>query len=137
MWGGKCSPCCPALLRVRVSEKKKKVRLERTVIASVLSLLSLAHTLALSTWDMLGKRKERMTDPPTSNLKNEGDDTAPQSGYTVARQLVLEELDLEIHMRERLKETIESRIGWATCLQTSLNAVRETPGASVYNNKEI
>ncbi|KAH8977976.1 hypothetical protein EDB86DRAFT_2996886 [Lactarius hatsudake] len=78
---------------------------------------------------MLGKRKERATDSPTPNLNNERDVTAPQSGYAVARQLVLEELDLEIRVRQRLKETIESRIGWATCLQTSLNAVREDQGS--------
>ncbi|KAI9465012.1 hypothetical protein BJY52DRAFT_1184056 [Lactarius psammicola] len=78
---------------------------------------------------MLGKRKERTTNSPTPNLKNEGDFAAPRSGYTVARQLVLEELDLEICLRQRLKETIESRIGWATCLQTSLNAVREDQGS--------
>ncbi|KAH9080267.1 hypothetical protein EDB83DRAFT_960416 [Lactarius deliciosus] len=78
---------------------------------------------------MLGKRKERVTNSPTPNLNNEGDTAAPQSGYAVARQLVLEELDLEIRVRQRLKETIESRIGWATCLQTSLNAVREDQGS--------
>lgn len=85
-----------------------------------------------NTWDMLGKRKERATNSPTPNLKNEGDISAPRPGYTVARQLVLEELDLEIRVRKRLKETIESRIGWATCLQTSLNVVRENQGASVF-----
>lgn len=70
---------------------------------------------------MLGKRKERTTKASTPNLKHEGDLAA---GYTVARQLVLEELDLEIRVRQRLKETIESRIGWATSLQTSLDGVR-------------
>ncbi|KAI9443449.1 hypothetical protein H4582DRAFT_1924809 [Lactarius indigo] len=78
---------------------------------------------------MLGKRKDRTTNSPTPNLNNEGDIAAPRSGYAVARQLVLEELDLEIRMRQRLKETIESRIGWATCLQTSLSAVREDHGS--------
>jgi hypothetical protein len=82
-----------------------------------------------NTWVMLGKRKERTTDSPAPNPKNEGDIAAPQSGYTVARQLVLEELDLEIRVRQRLKETIESRIGWATCLKT---VVRENQGASVF-----
>lgn len=85
-----------------------------------------------NTWDMLGKRKERTTSSPALNLKNEGDITVPLSGYTVARQLVLEELDLEIRVRQRLKEAIESRIDWATCLQTSLNVVRENQGASVF-----
>ncbi|KAH9065190.1 hypothetical protein EDB87DRAFT_1679698 [Lactarius vividus] len=76
---------------------------------------------------MLGKRKERATNSSTPN--NEEDIAAPQSGYAVARRLVLDELDLEIRVRKRLKETIESRIGWATRLQTSLNAVREDQGS--------
>ncbi|KAF8272820.1 hypothetical protein EI94DRAFT_1717507 [Lactarius quietus] len=75
---------------------------------------------------MLGKRKERTTNSPTPNLTNEGDIIPPLSGYTVARQLVLEEIDLEIRVRQRMKETIESRIGWASCLQTSLNVVHES-----------
>ena len=83
---------------------------------------------------MLGKRKERTTKTPTPNLKNEGDIAA---GYTVARQLVLEELDLEIRVRQRLKETIESRIGWATCLQTSLDGVRESQGASLFQQSGV
>ena len=83
---------------------------------------------------MLGKRKERTTNSPTPNPKNEGDIAVPQSGYTVARQLVLEELDLEIRVRQRLKETIESRIGWATCLET---VVRENQGASVFRQSRI
>ena len=81
---------------------------------------------------MLGKRKEREANSSMPSLKSEEDITAPLAGYTVARQLVLEELDLEIRLRQRLKETIESRIGWATCLQTSLNVVRENQGASVF-----
>lgn len=84
--------------------------------------------------NMLGKRKERTTKTPTPNLKNEGDIAA---GYTVARQLVLEELDLEIRVRQRLKETIESRIGWATCLQTSLDGVRESQGASLFQQSGV
>lgn len=72
---------------------------------------------------MLGKRKERTTNASTPNV------AAPRPGYNVARQLVLEELDLEIHVRQRLKETIESRIGWASCLKT---VVRESQGASVF-----
>ena len=78
---------------------------------------------------MLGKRKERETNSSMPSLKNEEDIAAP---LAVARQLVLEELDLEIRLRQRLKETIESRIGWAACLQTSLNVVRENQGASVF-----
>ncbi|KAH9969895.1 hypothetical protein BC827DRAFT_1263053 [Russula dissimulans] len=61
------------------------------------------------------------------------DATARLSGYAVTRQLILEELDMEIRVRERLQETVESRIAWATCLQSSLGAVSEKqgPGAKV------
>jgi hypothetical protein len=83
---------------------------------------------------MLGKRKERTTKASTPNLKHEGDLAA---GYTVARQLVLEELDLEIRVRQRLKETIESRIGWATSLQTSLDGVRANQGASIFQKRRV
>lgn len=48
-----------------------------------------------------------------------------------ARQLVLDELNMEICIRERLQETLESRIAWATCLQSSLGAVAEN-GASIF-----
>lgn len=61
----------------------------------------------------------------------QGDTTTQFSGYAITRQLVLEELDMEIHMRERLQETVESRIAWATCLQSSLGTVAEKQGASV------
>lgn len=54
------------------------------------------------------------------------------SGYT--RQVVLDELNLEICVRERLQETLESRIAWATCLQTSLGAVAEK-GASIFHSR--
>jgi hypothetical protein len=52
------------------------------------------------------------------------------SGHT--RQVVLDELNMEICVRERLQETLESRIAWATCLQSSLGAVAEK-GASFFN----
>ena len=78
---------------------------------------------------MLGKRKGRTTDCPSPKPKNDGDVAAPQSGYTVVRQLILEELDLEIRVRQRLKETVESRIGWATRLKT---VGREYQGASAF-----
>ena len=96
-----------------------------------------SETLSRHQQHMLGKRKERTANSSSPNLKNEGDIAAPRSGYTVARQLVLEELDLEIRVRQRLKETVESRIGWATCLQTSLNAVREDQGASVSQQQRV
>jgi hypothetical protein len=59
-------------------------------------------------------------------------DTTAQSGYAATRQLVLDELDTEIHVRERLQETVESRIAWATCLQSSLGAVAEKQGTSIF-----
>lgn len=56
------------------------------------------------------------------------DTAAKLSGQ--ARQVVLDELNMEICVRERLQETLESRIAWATCLQSSLGAVVEK-GASI------
>ena len=58
--------------------------------------------------------------------------SAQLSGYAVTRQLILEELDMEIRVRERLQETVESRIAWATCLQSSLGAVSEKQGAFIF-----
>jgi len=55
------------------------------------------------------------------------DTAAKVSGHA---QVVLDELNLEICLRERLQETLESRIAWATCLQSSLGAVAEK-GASI------
>src|SRR6266852_4534974 len=57
------------------------------------------------------------------------DTAAKLSGH--ARQVVLDELNMEICVRERLQETLESRIAWATCLQSSLGAVDEK-GASIF-----
>jgi hypothetical protein len=58
------------------------------------------------------------------------EDTATKlSGH--ARQVVLDELNMEICVRERLQETLESRIAWATCLQSSLGAVVEK-GAPIF-----
>ena len=51
-----------------------------------------------------------------------------------ARQVVLDELNMEICVRERLQETLESRIAWAACLQSSLGAVEER-GASILIQK--
>lgn len=53
----------------------------------------------------------------------QGDTSTKLSGH--ARQVVLDELNVEIGVRERLQETLESRIAWATCLQSSLGAVAE------------
>ncbi|KAI9452441.1 hypothetical protein F5148DRAFT_502809 [Russula earlei] len=61
-------------------------------------------------------------------MKQRDDDIPQLSGYAAPRQLILEELDTEIHVRERLQETVESRIAWATRLQSSLGAVAETQG---------
>lgn len=57
-------------------------------------------------------------------MKEEDAATQPE-GYEVARQLVLDELDLEIRMGQKLQETVESRIAWAMYLQSSLGAVAE------------
>jgi hypothetical protein len=51
------------------------------------------------------------------------DSAAKLSGH--AQQVVLDELNMEICVRERLQETLESRIAWATCLHSSLGAVVE------------
>ena len=53
-----------------------------------------------------------------------------------ARQVVLDELSMEICVRERLQETLESRIAWATCLQSSLGAAAEK-GTSILFNSEL
>jgi hypothetical protein len=60
------------------------------------------------------------------------DTAAKSSGH--ARQVVLDELNMEICVRERLQETLESRIAWATCLQSSLGPVTER-GASIFHSK--
>jgi hypothetical protein len=52
-----------------------------------------------------------------------------------AQQVVLDELNMEICVRERLQETLESRIAWATCLQSSLGAAVEN-GASIFSFKK-
>jgi hypothetical protein len=59
------------------------------------------------------------------------DITVQLSGNAVTRQLVLDELNMEICVRERLQEAVESRIAWATCLQSSLGAV-DDKGASIF-----
>lgn len=60
-----------------------------------------------------------------------GDTITQVSGYGITRQLVLGELDTEIRVRERLQESVESRIAWATCLQSSLGAMVEKQGACI------
>jgi len=62
---------------------------------------------------------------------NQEDTAAKLSGH--ARQLVLDELNMEICVRERLQETLESRIAWATCLQSSMGAVTEN-GAFIFHS---
>lgn len=47
--------------------------------------------------------------------------TGDQSGYTPTfQQIALEEIDLEIAMRQRIAETIQSRMTWALLLQESV-----------------
>jgi len=77
---------------------------------------------------------ERLDSPsdgyPNRAMKQE-DTTTQLSGFAVTQQLILGELDTEIRVRERLQEAVESRIAWATSLQSSLGAVTETHGTSV------
>jgi hypothetical protein len=78
------------------------------------------------------KRKEGTLAISSHGPMKEGDAATQLSGYDVARRLVLEELDLEIRMEQRLQETVESRIAWATHLQSSLSAVYEGQGAFIF-----
>jgi hypothetical protein len=73
------------------------------------------------------QRKERTLDIYFHGPMEDAD-TAQLSGYDVARQLVLEELDLEMRLGQKLQQTVESRIAWATYLQSSLSAVSESQG---------
>ena len=61
----------------------------------------------------------------------QGDTTTELPRNAITRQLVLDELNMEISVRERLQETVESRIAWATCLQSSLGGV-DDKGASIF-----
>jgi hypothetical protein len=45
--------------------------------------------------------------------------------HTTVRQLVLEELDIEIGLRSRLEETIQGRIAWAMQMQAALRTRSE------------
>ncbi|KAI0250987.1 hypothetical protein BJV78DRAFT_517407 [Lactifluus subvellereus] len=71
------------------------------------------------------KRKERTLDICSQGAMEEEDTATEHEGYEVARRLVLDELDLEIRMGQKLQETVESRIAWAMYLQSSLSAVTE------------
>ena len=67
-----------------------------------------------------------MTKAPVSSTSSPFDcnsffkDSA-ESTRTPLRQIVAEEIDLEIALRERLVETIESKITWALLLQEQLD----------------
>ncbi|KAI0301137.1 hypothetical protein B0F90DRAFT_1719527 [Multifurca ochricompacta] len=77
---------------------------------------------------MPGKGRKRTLRNHSSGGMRERETVSQQPVYTVTRRLVLEELDTEIRMRRRLRETIESRIAWATRLQSSLSTVTEGRG---------
>ncbi|KAA1474697.1 hypothetical protein DENSPDRAFT_343394 [Dentipellis sp. KUC8613] len=62
-------------------------------------------------------RKKRKRSYSSSSSEHESD----ASTHDLARQIVLEELDLETRIRQRLQETIQSRITWALLLQESLD----------------
>jgi hypothetical protein len=77
------------------------------------------------------ERLDSSFDGYTNRAMKQGDTTTQLSGFAVTQQLILGELDTEIRVRERLQEAVESRIAWATCLQSSLGAVTEKHGTSV------
>lgn len=77
------------------------------------------------------KKLERSPNELLNRQMEQGDTNAQLLGYGITRQLVLGELDTEIRVRERLQEAVESRIAWATCLQSSLGAVAEKQGACI------
>ncbi|TFY54519.1 hypothetical protein EVG20_g9669, partial [Dentipellis fragilis] len=62
-------------------------------------------------------RKKRKRSYSSSSSEYESD----ASTHALARQIILEELDLETRIRQRLQETIQSRITWALLLQESLD----------------
>jgi hypothetical protein len=78
------------------------------------------------------KGKERTLDICPRGPTKEGDTVTQLSAIGIARQLVLEELDLEIRIGQKLQETVESRIAWATYLQSSLSAVSEGQGTFIF-----
>ncbi|THH16539.1 hypothetical protein EW146_g4119 [Bondarzewia mesenterica] len=59
------------------------------------------------------RKKRKISDRKTSSF--DGGDN-----YAAHRQVILEELDLELDIRRRLHDAIESRITWALLLQESL-----------------
>ena len=48
-----------------------------------------------------------------------------------------EELDIEIGLRNRLKETVESRLSWALVLQDALEKHQDGDGASTLNSASL
>ncbi|OCH91897.1 hypothetical protein OBBRIDRAFT_774513 [Obba rivulosa] len=58
--------------------------------------------------------KRRKTTPETYVSEHE-------HSHTLRRQVILEEVDLEIGLRKRLSETVQSRLTWALVLQETLN----------------
>ncbi|KAI0264001.1 hypothetical protein BC834DRAFT_885036 [Gloeopeniophorella convolvens] len=71
------------------------------------------------------ERKRKRT-PDTDDDMMGLHDHSEMAGYAIARQLIYEEVDLEISIRQRLQETIESRIAWASRLQNCLSSATDT-----------
>ena len=104
-----------------------RLRAARAAVPSVLTgKQKVLHTTKPNSFRLLANTKREL-----KNMEEE-DTAARLSGH--ARQVVLDELNVEIGVRERLQETLESRIAWATCLQSSLGAVAEN-GASIFHSK--
>jgi hypothetical protein len=55
---------------------------------------------------------------------------SPEPETALCRRVILEEIDLEIALRERLASTVESRITWALLLQEALQKELRHPGVS-------
>ncbi|KAF8643233.1 hypothetical protein AX16_009122 [Volvariella volvacea WC 439] len=71
-------------------------------------------------------------------------DEGPQELYSIgdvhnsALYHVLDDVDLEIGLRSRLMETVESRITWALCLQNALNQEsRDAFGSTTFRNAAV
>lgn len=106
--------------RTRISNAKRNAQYTFGLPPSHITHQHLPNTSTIS--------KKKLERSPNELLTHQMEQL---SGYGITRQLVLGELDTEIRVRERLREAVESRIAWATCLQSSLGAVAENQGACI------
>ncbi len=65
--------------------------------------------------------------PPSSKRQR----TTAQRAPSPCQQLLLEEIDLEIGLQDRLRATVESRITWALLLQEALE--KDVNGAHIFD----